>query len=567
MKSPIRINANELKKFTFRKKFDKTFRKLIIMFAIAIVSLVLTALASLYGIRTIYSRYYQLERIQGEIRIDIQALSKAYLWALSSTDGAIRNEQLEKAASKFDDFDTNLTAFKKLYNGSQNLSKISDDLAVVQEKGISLNNMFNTVEDKEIFAYFNDTLYPAIDVVAADFKAVSTEITSKGSQVYIMIIGIVVAALAITAVIILIVIQYLIDLKKKLSHAVVAPANELKDAAASMAEGSLHINITYDAQDELGELATDLDKSTTAMDMVITDLSETLERIADGDFTHGSEHPEYYIGDYAPILHALSDITGKMSSALGNVSESVSMVHSGASNMRDGAAGLAEGASDQAAAIEQLTATVQSVNDMTQNMTASANKGGKMILQVQEDMARGAEKMDQVTVAMANITEASKQIEEIAHAIEGISSQTQLLSLNASIEAARAGEAGRGFAVVAEEISKLASDSSAAAQNTQELINGTLREIDQGNSVVKETQEAMMNAQNSVNDVVSIIQETGDIAENQAHSMKEISDGIEQISNVIQDNTATAQESSAVSQELSEQSDALNQLVSQFKIS
>ena len=65
------------------------------------------------------------------------------------------------------------------------------------------------------------------------------------------------------------------------------------------------------------------------------------------------------------------------------------------------------------------------------------------------------------------------RIDEMANQILEITSQTNLLSLNASIEAARAGEAGKGFAVVAGEIGNLATDSSKTAVEIQQICNET----------------------------------------------------------------------------------------------
>lgn len=69
------------------------------------------------------------------------------------------------------------------------------------------------------------------------------------------------------------------------------------------------------------------------------------------------------------------------------------------------------------------------------------------------------------------------RIDEMANQILDITSQTNLLSLNASIEAARAGEAGKGFAVVAGEIGNLAQSSSETATNIQDICNETRNNI------------------------------------------------------------------------------------------
>ena len=174
--------------------------------------------------------------------------------------------------------------------------------------------------------------------------------------------------------------------------------------------------------------------------------------------------------------------------------------------------------------------------------------------------------MNELIHAMDNITETSKEIENIIAAIEDIASQTNLLSLNASIEAARAGEAGRGFAVVADQIGKLANDSAQSAISTKELIVKSLEEIEKGNKIVHETMETIGNILESMETFADSANGAAEASRSQADMLEQIEQGIEQISTVVQSNSASAQETSATSEELFAQSESLKGLVSKFKI-
>lgn len=147
---------------------------------------------------------------------------------------------------------------------------------------------------------------------------------------------------------------------------------------------------------------------------------------------------------------------------------------------------------------------------------------------------------------------------------ESIASQTNLLSLNASIEAARAGESGRGFAVVADQIRELADQSAKAAVDTRELIESSIREVEEGNHAAKRASEAIGSVVDGIGQIADFSKNLKVIVEDQAEVMRQAKTGVNQISEVVQSNAATAQEASATSEELFAQANILDGLVGQF---
>ena len=163
---------------------------------------------------------------------------------------------------------------------------------------------------------------------------------------------------------------------------------------------------------------------------------------------------------------------------------------------------LSAGMEETAASAQEITATTEeinaSVNIIAQRVKDGAEKSKEITMRANtlkhdalESVRNAKEIYDEVKVKMERAIQESSNISKIsvlADTILSITSQTNLLSLNAAIEAARAGEAGRGFAVVAEEIRKLAEQSSSTAAGIQGIVKGVYSAV--GN--MKENSEEIL---------------------------------------------------------------------------
>ena len=115
-KSIVTADKGKLKNQSVSQKVSGIFRSAGVRFALVITFMVVTAISSLWGVYSIYSRDLKADNIQGEIRIDIQALSKHFLWALSATTEEVRASELEKISEAFDDFNGYKESLSNVYD-------------------------------------------------------------------------------------------------------------------------------------------------------------------------------------------------------------------------------------------------------------------------------------------------------------------------------------------------------------------------------------------------------------------------------------------------------------------
>lgn len=384
------------------------------------------------------------------------------------------------------------------------------------------------------------------------------ESNDKNESVIILLIVMVILTVGALAIV-TVAVFYL--LKKMLK-----PIDTVVAAAESISEGNLDISIHAESNDEIGKLATSFQKTVDVLKQIIDDESYLLEKMAEGDFNVATSAEEQYKGDFAPMLKSLRAINIKLSDALEQINDSSSQVSSASEQMATAAQSLAEGSTEQAGAVEELLATLGDVTEQVKRNATDASMASDKAGTVGSYAKESNSQMQMMTGAMDKISDTSKQIVAIIGAIEDIASQTNLLSLNAAIEAARAGEAGKGFAVVAEEIRDLATQSQKAANNTRELIETAILEVDNGNQIADTTARSLERVTDGITEIINIAEAVKESSEQQAVSVEQVTKGIEQISEVIQSNSATAEESSATSEELSAQAVELNTLVGKFKL-
>jgi methyl-accepting chemotaxis protein len=248
-------------------------------------------------------------------------------------------------------------------------------------------------------------------------------------------------------------------------------------------------------------------------------IDNSLVELKDLDITEKKEMSRYAgrhdeIGNISSatdsLVTSLRDITGTLQECCGILDGKADELHMSATR-------LVENVTDDVATTEELSAQLESTNDyMTAVSSEISNiddaidgimehvrgsvetsRGVMASAEMMRNKASDAYDNGQTTLVKtrSSVEEAIERlgslnrINDLATEILGISSQTNLLSLNASIEAARAGEAGRGFAVVADEIGQLADNS----KNTAAAIQSLCTEADDSIKVVNECFENILN--------------------------------------------------------------------------
>ena len=220
----------------------------------------------------------------------------------------------------------------------------------------------------------------------------------------------------------------------------------------------------------------------------------------------------------AEIMANIESVKNQSSNQVNAVQNANTVIASSSETMRKLKENIVAQTSDiteSSAAIEQMIGNIHSVTDSTEKMSSSFADLEKLIKE-------GADNVKACSEVIKQVEGKSLVLADANNTIKSISSQTNLLAMNAMIESAHAGEAGKGFAVVADEIRKLAENSSAQAKAIEENIKDITDLINEGGRLSDLSQTSFDNIDAQVNVVDPLVSQISNAMEEQTSGSSQI---------------------------------------------
>ncbi len=276
-------------------------------------------------------------------------------------------------------------------------------------------------------------------------------------------------------------------------------------------------------------------------------ITELIGEASEGDFTVQAQ--ENNSNEIGVLAKSFNKMTGKISTILTKITTMTGEVVESSDHLKQieeemdatnqAVREIADGTEAQNADVEQVVMQEEELGEKfgllqeksellltdAHNTIASGENGLKSVAELKRQNEAASEKMAQAYAKMMTLEQQSQKISGILSTITDISSETELLALNASIEAARAGEHGKGFAVVAESIGKLAANSSSATTDIEEIIVELCRDI----SEAVENIELVRTGMTQQTQVVDTVQDTFTDFNALAEKTRESVRGMEQL--------------------------------------
>jgi methyl-accepting chemotaxis protein len=447
-----------------------------------------------------------------------------------------------------------------------------------------------------VVAKGNDVMN-AIDVLVENANAYGfsfrseAETASESSRTALLMLAVAVAAVGML-------------LAFGIAHSFARPIRNAMAISEQIAAGNFAAEISTKRRDELGRLLVSLDKTQTALremheakerdraqqlailraeveeerrrnndtqtkiseeqTRVVQLLAQGLETVSGGDLTFRlsdgfSEAYKQIKDDFNTTVVRLHDTIAAIAISTRDVAQTAGEISGSTSD-------ISQRTEEQAANLEEIASSMKDLAQTVTKNAEAAQQASTFASGTREVADRGGAVVGQAVEAMARIEESSRKISDIIGVIDEIARQTNLLALNAAVEAARAGEAGRGFAVVATEVRNLAQRSAQAAKDIKGLITNSSSQVQEGVELVNRAGASLTEIVGSIKRVVEIVSEIASSSGNQSTGIHQVNNALGQMDETTQQNSALVEQNAAAAKALQHQSQAMDERVSFFRV-
>jgi len=373
--------------------------------------------------------------------------------------------------------------------------------------------------------------------------------------------GSIIMSICLTILLLCVASFFIIKVSTKISKSLTIATGRLQ----ALANGNLTDEVIKSNNHDETDILTDaLANTISSLNSYIKSIQNYLGALAGGDYT--LEIPDNFQGDFSSIQDSLCHITDSLNQTMLQMNQSSIEVNQNSSGVSGYAKQLYEGSLNQAALQTKLEESMGNISNSIEK-----NKDNVLQMELCSDNAatktkQGSKYMQGMLDTMNQIHSSVTEISQISKLISDISSQTNLLSLNASVEAARAGAVGRGFAVVANEIGRLSSQTEDALKKTMNIVEQSTQIIQQGLKIAKQTEEAFCEIQQVSEQYYDISKKISKTVEEQTLAVNTINTELSSLHAIAQSNRELAEETDKMAESSLAQSESLKNYVSQVKI-
>jgi len=311
--------------------------------------------------------------------------------------------------------------------------------------------------------------------------------------------------------------------------------------------------------EETSSLLANINTSIRGINAEIMNLASSNEETASSIMQMGSA-----IEQVATAADALSNTVESSTSAVHELNAQIRRVSESGSAVQEVAEETAASISEMDHAIREVGDHVRSAAELTEQVSQSADEGSQAVDATIDGIAQIRELTQDAKTALEGLADRIGAIGEIASVINGISDETNLLSLNAAIIAAQAGEHGKAFAVVAEQVKTLARRTTTSTKEIESLIESVQEQsenavramgagidaVEQGVTRSRGAGEALDRIRGNARDASGRVSEISRAAEEQARNSRHVSESAQTTSAQVQQISAALEEQSQATERI-----------------